>query len=192
MAIQTLEDLLGARIDHVAIIDFAGLSDMTTMLGGVTVDNPQAFTASRGSDRFFPAGSITLEGERALTFVRERYAFPTGDYQRVANQQLLLKGILSRLLSRDVLADPRALADFSSATSKNLTVDSKLTSTAMASLAYSLRGVDLSNISFFTMPTGGTATIDGQSIVKLDPSATDRLRTALTTDRLAAFEKTLP
>lgn len=184
LAIQTLEQLLGARIDHVAIIDFAGLASMTTSLGGVYVDNPQPFTASRGADRFFPAGPIKLEGDRALTFARERYAFPTGDYQRVANQQLLLKGILGRALSRDVLADPRALADFASETSKNLTVDAGFTTTEMASLAYSLRGDDLANFTFFTMPTAGTGTADGQSIVKLDPAATATLRRQLATDHV--------
>jgi LCP family protein required for cell wall assembly len=107
LAVETLEDLLGARIDHVAIIDFAGLADMTRSLGGVWVDNPQAFTAARGGDRFYPAGPIQLEGDRALVFARERYAFATGDYQRVANQQLLLKGILGRLLGRDILAAAR-------------------------------------------------------------------------------------
>lgn len=191
LAIQTLEKLLGARIDHVAIIDFAGLASMTTSLGGVVVDNPQAFTASRGDDRFFPEGEIELEGDRALVFARERYAFPTGDYQRVANQQLLLKGILSRAISRDVLADPRALADFASETSKNLTVDSGFTLRAAGSLAYSLRGIDLSGFSFFTMPTAGTGMEGDQSVVRVDEAATARLRQALHDDTLQAFEASL-
>jgi len=191
LAVQTLERLLGARVDHVAIIDFAGLADMTTTLGGVYVDNPQSFTAAHGQDRFFPAGEIELDGERALTFARERYAFATGDYQRVANQQLLLRGILSRALSRDVLADPGALANFVSETSKNLSVDSKFTPSALASLAYSLRGIDLSDISFFTMPTAGTGNANGQSIVRVDPAATRALAAALRTDEVSAFERSL-
>lgn len=191
LAIQTLEDLLGARIDHVMIIDFAGLADMTTSLGGVYVDNPRPFTASRGDDRFFAAGPIRLEGDRALTFARERYAFATGDFQRVENQQLLLKGILGRAISRDILADPGALADFVSETSKNLTVDSGFTTREAASLAYSLRAIDLSDFSFFTMPTAGTGMVGDQSVVKVDRAKLAQLRAALKADTLPAFEAKL-
>ncbi|MCU1529736.1 MAG: hypothetical protein JWP75_3499 [Frondihabitans sp.] len=195
LTIQTVEKYLGVRIDHVAAIDFAGLADMTTALGGVYVDNPAAFTSTatdRPEPHYFAQGQIELKGQTALSFVRERKAFPTGDFQRVRNQQLLLKGILDRAISRDVLRDPRQLADFASEMSKSLTVDSGFTLPAMASLAYSLRGIDSRDISFFTAPTAGTGTSpDGQSIVKTDPAATERLRAALRSDTVTDFEKTL-
>ncbi|MGA1810790.1 MULTISPECIES: LCP family protein [unclassified Frondihabitans] len=191
LAVQTIEGLLGARIDHVAIIDFDGLAAMTTALGGVWVDNPQQFTAKHGTDRFFAAGPIKLQGERALTFARERYAFATGDFQRVANQQLLLKGMLSRVLSRDVLGDPSSFVDFASEASKNLSVDARFTLREMASLAYSLRGIDLGDIDFFTMPTAGTGTIGTQSVVKLDEGQTAALRKALADDTTAQFAAAL-
>lgn len=187
LAVQTVEDLLGARIDHVAVIDFAGLSAMTTALGGVVVDNPQAFTASRGDDRYFAAGPLTLEGDRALTFARERYAFATADFHRVTNQQLLLRGIISRALSRDVLADPASLVEFARQTSKHVTVDAGFTVPAMASLGYGLRGADLSAFEFFTLPTAGTGMVDGQSVVLVDAEATAEVRAALRGDRLAAY-----
>lgn len=187
LAVQTIEGLLGARIDHVAIIDFDGLAAMTTALGGVWVDNPQQFTAKHGADRFFAAGPIKVQGERALTFARERYAFATGDFQRVANQQLLLKGMLSRVLSRDLLSDPPAFLDFASEMSKNLSVDARFTLTEMGSLAYSLRGIDVGDIDFFTMPTAGTGMIGDQSVVKVDEAQTEALRAALATDTTAAF-----
>ncbi|ARC57546.1 Putative transcriptional regulator YvhJ [Frondihabitans sp. 762G35] len=195
LSIQTVETFLGARIDHVAIIDFEGLSDMTTALGGVPVDNRAPFTTTNpelGGPFFFPGGPVSLEGEKALAFVRERKAFATGDYQRVANQQALLRGILDRAISRDVLADPQALTAFASETSKNLTVDAGFTLPRIASLAYSLRGLDSSGFSFFTVPTGGTGTSpDGQSIVTVDPEATERLRQALRTDTVRDFERSL-
>jgi LCP family protein required for cell wall assembly len=195
LSIQTVEDFLGVRIDHVAIIDFEGLSAMTTALGGVYVDNRAAFTTTGpvpGGPFFFPAGPVSLEGEKALAFVRERKAFATGDYQRVANQQALLKGILDRAISRDVLADPQSLVSFAAETSKNLTVDSGFTLARMASLASSLRGLDSTGFSFFTIPTGGAGTSpDGQSIVTVDPAATEKLREALRTDTVRDFEKSL-
>lgn len=190
LTIQTVEGFLGARIDHVALIDFEGISEMTAALGGVYVDNPAAFTAKDGD--FFAGGPIELRGPRALAFVRERYAFGAGDYQRVENQQLLLKGILDRAISRDVLGDPRQLVDFATETSKNVTVDAGFTLSAMGSLAYSLRGIDSRDIDFFTIPTAGTGTSsDGQSIVRVDAQATERLRQALRDDTVAEFAESL-
>jgi LCP family protein required for cell wall assembly len=195
LSIQTVEDFLGARIDHVAIIDFEGLSDVTAALGGVYVDNRVPFTTTdseHGGPFFFPVGPVSLEGDEALAFVRERKAFATGDYQRVANQQALLRGILDRAISRDVLADPQALASFATETSKNLTVDAGFTLPRIASLAYSLRALDSKASSFFTIPTAGTGTSpDGQSIVRVDPEATERLRQALRSDTVSDFEKGL-
>jgi LCP family protein required for cell wall assembly len=195
LTVQTVERYLGVRIDHVAAIDFGGLAAMTTALGGVFVDNPTAFTSTavdRSAPHFFAQGPIELQGHTALDFVRERKAFPTGDFQRVENQQLLLKGILDRAISRDVLGDPRQLAAFATEMSKNLTVDAGFTLPVMASLAYSLRGIDSRDISFFTVPTAGTGTSpDGQSIVKADPAATERLRAALRADDVTSFEESL-
>ncbi|MBF4575985.1 LCP family protein [Frondihabitans sp. VKM Ac-2883] len=191
LAVQTIEGLLGARIDHVAIIDFDGLAAMTTALGGVWVDNPQQFNAKHGADTFFAAGPIKLQGEQALTFARERYAFTTGDFQRVANQQLLLKGMLSRILSRDVLGDPAGFIDFASETSKNLSVDARFTMREMAALAYSLRDIDLGAIDFFTMPTAGTGMIGTESVVKVDEGQTAALRKALADDTTAKFAAAL-
>jgi polyisoprenyl-teichoic acid--peptidoglycan teichoic acid transferase len=195
LTIQTVEDYLGVRIDHVAAIDFQGLADMTTALGGVYVDNPTAFTSTavdRPEPHYFAQGPIKLQGETALSFVRERKAFPTADFQRVKNQQLLLKGIFDRAISRDVLGDPRQLTGFATEMSKNLAVDAGFTLPAMASLAYGLRGIDSRDISFFTVPTLGTGTSpDGQSIVKGDPAATERLRAALRADDLTGFERSL-
>ncbi len=189
LTVQTVEKFLDVRIDHVAIIDFAGIEGTTTALGGVWVDNPVPFTSG---DHFYAGGPIKLQGPLALRYARERHAFSTADYQRVANQQALLQGILARAVSRDVLADPRQLLSFASQTSKYLTVDQGFTAREAGALAYSLRGIDSSGIGFFTVPTDGTGTSpDGQSIVNVDAEATARLRDALRHDTVPAFEKTL-
>ncbi|GAA4677241.1 LCP family protein [Frondihabitans cladoniiphilus] len=195
LSIATVEGLLDTRIDHVAVIDFTGLADMTTALGGVWVDNKVPFTRADEYDtagRYFAAGPIKLEGAGALSFVRERKAFPTGDYQRVRNQQLLLKGMLDRAISRDVLADPSALASFATETSKSVTVDAGFSLPAMASLAWGLRGIDSADIDFFTLPTAGTGSSpDGQSIVEVDSEAVARLKAALASDEVGAFAASL-
>ena len=69
LMVQTVESLLNSRIDHVAIIDFEGFKGLTDALGGVEVDNSVAFTRDGHT---YAQGPITLNGEQALGFVRER------------------------------------------------------------------------------------------------------------------------
>ena len=73
LTVQTLENLLGARMDHVVMVDFQGFIDLTEDLGGVTVKNKTAFS-SHGYD--YPKGEITIAGKKALWFVRERKRCP--------------------------------------------------------------------------------------------------------------------
>jgi len=57
LTVRTLEGLLGTRMDHVALVDFAGFIALTEQLGGVTVDNPHP-SVSQGYS--FPVGRITV------------------------------------------------------------------------------------------------------------------------------------
>ncbi len=99
---HTLEQLLGTQIDYYARINFSSLIRMVDVLGGVTVENPQAFTTYDG--RFhFPAGSITLSGEEALGFSRERYNLPSGDGDRGKNQMRVIQGIIKKASSPEIL-----------------------------------------------------------------------------------------
>lgn len=96
LTVRTMEDLTGARMDHVVLVDFDGFIDLTTDLGGVTVTNDHAFS-SHGYT--YPAGQITIAGEEALWFVRERYALPEGDLDRAENQRKVIKAIVQKGLS---------------------------------------------------------------------------------------------
>ena len=44
-----------------------------------------------------------MDGETALAFSRERYAFATGDNQRGRDQEAVVAAIIDKLTSRDVL-----------------------------------------------------------------------------------------
>ncbi|MGH1549472.1 LCP family protein [Leifsonia poae] len=188
LVVQTVEQLLGARIDHVAIVDFGGLKAMTNALGGVDVDSPVAFTTVKSPHYTFVKGMNHLDGDKALAFARERYAFATADYQRVADQQALMRGFGAKLLSLSVLTDPGKLTSFASAAGSSVKVDQGFTLQAMIGLAASMKVSGMSSIHTFTIPTAGTGTsADGQSIVNVDPAAMARLRTALANDALAGF-----
>ena len=185
LTVETIEELLGVRIDHVAIVDFQGFEGMTDALGGVDVVSPADFTA-RG--QHFTKGVNHVNGEQALKFVRERYSFANGDYTRVENQQAFLRAIVEKVISKDTLTSPDKITGFVGALSKYLSVDDTLSATEIARLGVSLRGLDKGDVHFFTIPTGGTGTsADGQSIVLQNPLDMPSLRSALADDTLDDF-----
>lgn len=166
LAVNTIENFIGARIDHGAIVDFQSFKGLTDALGGITVNNSIAFDASHKKGKVFEAGPITLDGEDALAFVRERYAFVDGDYQRVRNQQAYIKGLMSKLLSKDTLTDPKKLTDTFESLKPYLILDEGLNLANTIQLGLGLRNVGMDSITFFTSPTNGIGqSADGQSIV---------------------------
>src|SRR5690606_14966322 len=167
LAVNTIENFIGARIDHVALIDFESFKGLTNAVGGVTVQNDIAYTAQNGGGGFtFEAGEITLNGDQALSFVRERYAFSDGDYQRARNQQAYLKGLTKKLLSKDTLGSVDKLTATFQALKPYLILDEGLDLGSAVRLGYDMRGLRGDDINFFTSPTLGTgASANGQSIV---------------------------
>ncbi|MBP1301578.1 LCP family protein [Curtobacterium sp. 1310] len=190
LTVQTVEQLLDVRIDHVAEVDLAGFADMTDALGGVTVQSPRDFTA-RG--HHFVSGANRLDGEQALAFVRERYAFADADHTRVRNQQAFLRGVFDQALSRGTLTHPGRLQEFVTATSEHLAVDPGLDAATIVRLGWSLRGVRPDDLVTFTMPTAGSGTTpDGQSFVRLDDHDRAAISSALRSDDLQRWLEDRP
>lgn len=190
LMVQTVESLLHHRIDHVVFMDFEGFKGLTDTVGGVTVDVKTAFTAAQTSDYHFDAGPQTLNGDKALAYVRERYAFPDGDYQRVRDQQTFIKALVGKLASTQTLTNPVTIANAVNEVAPYLTVDSSFNSAAAASLAFELRDVRASDIVTFTLPTDGIGwSTDGQSIVLFNAPATSALADALAKGQMQQYVK---
>ncbi|WP_404290896.1 LCP family protein [Glutamicibacter arilaitensis] len=187
LLMQTVEGLFDTKVDHVAMIDFEGFRELSTALGGVTVSNEIPFTAN-DTDYFYPAGEITLEGDRALRFVRERKSFSDGDYQRVKNQRAFLVAAVNQMLSNDTFTNPLKLYDIVDKVSPYLTFDSKFDSATMVGLGMQLKNVDTENLEMFTVPTAGSSTsADGQSIELASELAVAQISDALQTDTMAEY-----
>lgn len=185
LAVQTVESLIGVRIDHIVMVDFNGFGDIAEALGGVDVENTIEFEVA---GQYFPAGIVHLDGANALNFVRERSGFVDADYQRVRNQQAFMRAVVGRIASASTALDPGKVQSLVTAVSPHLTVDQGFDSAYVASLALELRELRAENVSFFTAPTLGTSTsADGQSIVVLDTARMDLIRDAFVNDRLAAL-----
>jgi LCP family protein required for cell wall assembly len=185
LAVQTVEGVIGARIDHVAVVDFTGFKAVTDALGGVDINNPIAFDSYHMKGHSFPQGVQHLDGTQALAFARERYAFSDGDFQRVRNQQLLTSSLLSGLMHKSVLANPATMSAVIGAVQPHVAVDDGLTPGALVALGAELSALRAGDVTFFTIPTDGTGrSEDGQSIVNLNWEALPGVQEAFRSDTL--------
>jgi LCP family protein required for cell wall assembly len=186
LSVATLEQLTGARMDHVAQVNFGGFIDLTNTLGGVTVTNTHAFT-SHGHT--YPKGKITLKGEQALWFVRERHKLPNGDLDRSANQRKVVQAILTKGLSGSTISNPLKFNSFVSGIAQDVTVDNSLSTSEIRKIALSLR-LSPSDIKQIQAPLTGFQTISGIGDVDVvDQTKMKALGKALKDDKLAGYVK---
>ena len=104
-----LSAIYGTEIQNYVLVNFTTFMSIIGALGGITVDNPYAFTAI--NDMYFPEGKIDLDMNYALMYVRERENLPDGDFGRNMHQQLVMKGIISKLTSSEVITKFNSLLD---------------------------------------------------------------------------------
>ncbi|MCD8147027.1 MAG: LCP family protein [Clostridiales bacterium] len=102
VCVDTMEMLYETEIDYYFRVSFEGLEDIVDALGGVNVYSEYAFTSNSGNYTFVE-GYNYVDGNKALCFARERYAFPTGDRQWGKNQMALIQAIIDKAISPDIL-----------------------------------------------------------------------------------------
>ena len=110
-SMKVLSQLYGVEAKYYVRVNFAGLVDIVDALGGIEVTSPKDFTTesmyipSVGHRTFtFKKGVNQINGQQALAFSRERYAFEDGDNQRGKNQMAVIKGIVDKAVSPQILA----------------------------------------------------------------------------------------
>ena len=85
--------------------NFTHFEALVDALGGVTIDNPYAFDGENSGDYHFDAGEITLNGEQALAYSRERYSLSNGDYGRNEHQGIIMQAILEKVQQNAAAGD---------------------------------------------------------------------------------------
>ena len=180
LIVRTVEKFTGVRIDHVALIDFAGFEDIIDALGGVDVQVDKSFTSIAKPFRKFRAGVQTMDGAAALDYARQRQQFPDGDFSRIRHQQAVIRAVLTGAATGGLLTDPARLDDFLRAVAKAVTVDKSLSIFQLAAELRHLRGDDLA---FLTSPSRGTGRVAGQSVVLPDRKRAAALYDAMKRDR---------
>ncbi len=150
-AVRAVQDNTGLVIDHFVVVDFAGFQAMVNAIGGVDICIPEDLHDSYVGLNL-TAGQQLLTGEDAFKFARSRHNNVSNgsDISRIGNQQRLIAAIANQVLSRAVLTDLTKLVPFLSAATASLTTDLDLPS--ITGVAYNLRGIRASGITFMTIP----------------------------------------
>lgn len=105
-SVHTLENLYGIDISNYIRLNFTSFLQLIDLVGGVDVENTQDFTAG---GHHFPVGTVHLNAEQALVFVRERYSLANGDNDRGKNQERVIAALIKKLSSPENLTNYQAI-----------------------------------------------------------------------------------
>lgn len=186
LLVTTMQNLLGIDVDHVAMLGFEGFQNMTDAVGGLDINVEEASDSPDG--KVFTKGLMHMDGETALSFVRQRKELSEGDISRGKRQLAFIKALMLKTLSASTLANPVQLKNFIDAATANLTVDDGLDVAQMRSEAFALRGLRGNDIRFITAPFSGFGTSpDGQSIDVVDDARMKSLGDAIRNSELSSY-----
>lgn len=111
---RTVEQLLGIEINYTFKVGFDAVTELVDAVGGVDVTVAPGYAVNNFnslSGFSVHEGVNHLNGEQALAFARERYAYTAGDRQRTKNQQLVLMGIVDKITSPSIVQNYSSIMD---------------------------------------------------------------------------------
>ena len=103
MSINTIQDFMNIKIDYYVKVGFNTVIKLVDMIGGVDVYSDQGFVPLNYKHLYIKKGTNHMNGEMALAFARERYAYSTGDRHRIQNQQDVLSAVIKKMTNAEEL-----------------------------------------------------------------------------------------
>lgn len=111
---RTVEQLLGIEINYTFKVGFDTVTDIVDAVDGIDVNVEPGYECSNfmhAPGLSVHAGVNHLNGEQALGYARERYAYSEGDRQRTKNQQQVLMGIVDKITSPAIVTNYASIMD---------------------------------------------------------------------------------
>lgn len=172
-SVKQVKELLGIPIDYYAVVNMGVMEKVVNAVGGVTVDNPFAFTYE---GHHFKKGKQHLNGSEALKYSRMRYDDPNNDYGRQKRGQQVIESVISTFKKKGSLTAANKILDaVGDRIQTNVPTDS-------IGALYSNYRVAMNSVSTYHFQ-GKNATIDGASFQIASPKEINRvsklIRTAL-------------
>jgi len=181
---KTIEHTTGIHLDNFVQVNFTGFISVINALNGVPVCLPTAIHKTRYDRLKLTAGRHVLKGYRALQFWRLREGFGLGsDLQRIQRDQLLMVGLVQKILKTGVLHSlSKTWAIINAISSAHaLTTDAGLTPGRIVTIGRSLSGISRKSIQFIEVPT--VTYPPNPNWVEFDTSQTTKLFDDIERDR---------
>ena len=138
--------LLGIPINYYFLIDYDGVKNIVNSMGGVPMDVPQdMYYVSARQDLVIDlqAGQQTLDGDKAIQFLRYRKGYINGDLGRVQAQQEFIKSAAKEAMGLSLPVVAKTVVD---------NVDSLITPKAITFIVKQVTNVDFKNLRTHTIP----------------------------------------
>lgn len=100
---QTVEDLFDIEIDYSIKVGFSSVVKLVDLVGGVDIESDTTFNSYHLKGWTVKKGINHMNGEQALAYSRERYAYASGDRHRVLNQQQVLEAVMKKVMTNKSL-----------------------------------------------------------------------------------------
>jgi LCP family protein required for cell wall assembly len=200
---QTVSGLTGIEeFDAGAVVKFEGFVGIVDALGGITINlEEEIYSRHRhpdgthrplnpagegylGEQAYYPPGVNNLVGWQALDVARQRYGVDGSDFGRQENQQLILRAMIDKAFSRDVVTNPVAVDRVVQAAGDALVFDGR--GNDPIDFAFALRDLRPSQLTSLTLPADSVGTGSAYQGEQLHPEALEMF-TALRQGQIDQF-----
>ena len=111
VSMDTLDMLYDININYYFRLNFGGFIKIIDATGGITLNSDYDFDSQNETGYHFNKGENHVNGEQALVFSRERYAFKEGDRQRGRNQMAVIQGVVDKVTQPSFLKNYLSVMD---------------------------------------------------------------------------------
>lgn len=169
LAINTVKDLVGVPIHHYVKVDYQALFKTVDDIGGVEIDVPMRMRyrdpyATPPLNINLEKGLQTLDGQKAMQFLRFRKGYVNQDLGRIESQQKFIQAVVDKVMSPSSIVH---IGDYIE--TFNMYVDTDMSKAEMLMLAKDAVGMKKDDIYKAVVP-GVPAMISGISYYKVDES----------------------
>ena len=149
LAVKTVEQTLGIKIDHYIIVNYNGLKELVSALGPIEVYVEKRMKYTDHAGKLYidlQPGKQELNADQAEMYLRFRHD-AQGDIGRIKRQQWFLKGVVEKLKQPGIVMKIPQLIEFSK---EHIRTDMNLAT--MMQLGGFAKELDLDKIQIATLP----------------------------------------
>ena len=182
LLVKTIEQVTSVRVDGYVEIGFGGFASVVDSLNGVDICVKRAMNDPKAGINL-KAGCQSLDGPKALGYVRARYSDPLGDIGRAQRQRQFLGAIMHKALSPSTVLIPWRYYGFATSAGAGLTVGQDTSLRDVTRVLQAMRSVSNGQGLSLTVPVSNPSlSTHVGSVVKWDSAKAVQLFNAIKND----------